>query len=110
MAIVLISSDLKELLSLCHRILVVRDAAVVAELPASASERDIVERRWSALRRQPHERVRSNLRGARRRVAASPRRVLGGVALGQDEVPFITSPDQVTLAMLELPPSAPPIS
>ena len=41
--IVLVSSDLKELLSLCHRILVVRDAAVVAELPASASELDIVD-------------------------------------------------------------------
>ena len=41
--IVLISSDLKELLSLCHRILVVRDAAVVAELPASASEVEIVD-------------------------------------------------------------------
>ncbi len=27
---------------------------------------------------------------------------LAGVALGQDEVPFITTPDQVTLAMLEL--------
>ena len=42
-AIVLVSSDLKELLSLCHRILVVRDAAVVAELPASASELEIVD-------------------------------------------------------------------
>ena len=41
--IVLVSSDLKELLSLCHRILVVRDAAVVAELPASASELEIVD-------------------------------------------------------------------
>ncbi|HEY4956949.1 MAG TPA: sugar ABC transporter ATP-binding protein, partial [Caldimonas sp.] len=41
--IILISSDLKELLALCHRILVVRDAAVVAELPASASEHDIVD-------------------------------------------------------------------
>jgi ABC-type sugar transport system ATPase subunit len=40
--IVLVSSDLKELLALCHRILVVRDAVVVAELPASASEHDIV--------------------------------------------------------------------
>jgi ABC-type sugar transport system ATPase subunit len=34
---------LKELLALCHRVLVVRDAAVVAELPANASEHDIVE-------------------------------------------------------------------
>ena len=42
-SIVLVSSDLKELLSLCHRILVVRDAAIVAELPASASELDIVD-------------------------------------------------------------------
>jgi ABC-type sugar transport system ATPase subunit len=41
--IVLVSSDLKELLALCHRILVVRDATVVAELPASASELDIVD-------------------------------------------------------------------
>jgi len=41
--IVLVSSDLKELLALCHRILVVRDAVVVAELPASASEHEIVE-------------------------------------------------------------------
>ena len=41
--IVLVSSDLKELLSLCHRILVVRDATVVAELPASASELEIVD-------------------------------------------------------------------
>ncbi len=41
--IVLVSSDLKELLALCHRILVVRDSAIVAELPASASELDIVD-------------------------------------------------------------------
>ncbi|MCE9660869.1 MAG: sugar ABC transporter ATP-binding protein [Burkholderiales bacterium] len=41
--IVVVSSDLKELLSLCHRILVVRDAAIVAELPASASELEIVD-------------------------------------------------------------------
>jgi ABC-type sugar transport system ATPase subunit len=41
--IILISSDLKELLMLCHRLLVIRDAAVVAELPACASESDIVE-------------------------------------------------------------------
>jgi ABC-type sugar transport system ATPase subunit len=41
--IVLVSSDLKELLALCHRILVVRDAVVVAELPASASELEIVD-------------------------------------------------------------------
>ena len=41
--IVLVSSDLKELLALCHRILVVRDAAVVAELPASSSELEIVD-------------------------------------------------------------------
>ncbi len=41
--IVLVSSDLKELLALCHRILVVRDAAIVAELPSSASEHDIVD-------------------------------------------------------------------
>ena len=41
--IVLVSSDLKELLALCHRILVVRDAAIVAELPSSASEHAIVE-------------------------------------------------------------------
>ncbi len=40
--IVLVSSDLKELLALCHRILVVRNAVVVLELPASASELDIV--------------------------------------------------------------------
>jgi ABC-type sugar transport system ATPase subunit len=42
-AIVLISSDLKEVLALCHRVLVIRDAAVVAELPATASELDIVD-------------------------------------------------------------------
>ena len=41
--IVLITSDLKELLSLCQRILVVRDATVVAELPASATELEIVD-------------------------------------------------------------------
>ena len=41
--IVLVSSDLKELLALCHRILVVRDAAIVAELAANASEHDIVD-------------------------------------------------------------------
>ena len=42
-AIVLISSDLKEVLALCHRVLVIRDAAVVAELPATAGELDIVD-------------------------------------------------------------------
>ena len=41
-AIMLISSDLKELLSLSHRVWVVRDAVVVAELPATATELDIV--------------------------------------------------------------------
>ena len=40
--IIMISSDLKELLALCHRLWVVRDASVVAELPASATELDIV--------------------------------------------------------------------
>ena len=49
-AIVLVSSDLKELCSLCHRILVVRDAAVVAELPGDAGEHEIVE---AAVTRQP---------------------------------------------------------
>ena len=42
-AIILISSDLKELLALCHRCLVVRDAAVIAELPAGATELDVVD-------------------------------------------------------------------
>ena len=42
-AIVVISSDLKELLSVCHRVLVVRDARIVAELPRDAAEKDIVE-------------------------------------------------------------------
>jgi ABC-type sugar transport system ATPase subunit len=42
-SVVLVSSELKELLSLCHRILVVRDATVVAELPPTASELDIVD-------------------------------------------------------------------
>ena len=49
--IVLISSDLKELSALCHRLLVIRDAAVVAELPAGASEADIVD---AAIARAPH--------------------------------------------------------
>jgi rhamnose transport system ATP-binding protein len=42
-AIVLVSSDLKELLAVAHRILVVREARVVAELPPNAQERNIVE-------------------------------------------------------------------
>jgi ABC-type sugar transport system ATPase subunit len=42
-AVVLISSDLKELLTLSHRVLVVRSARVVAELGAGASELDIVK-------------------------------------------------------------------
>jgi ABC-type sugar transport system ATPase subunit len=42
-AIVLVSSDLKELLAVAHRILVVREARVVAELPANAQEREIIE-------------------------------------------------------------------
>ena len=42
-AIILISSDLKELLALCHRCLVVRDAAVIAELSAGATELDVVD-------------------------------------------------------------------
>ena len=41
-AILLISSDLKELLALCHRTLVVREAAVVGQLGPQASEHDIV--------------------------------------------------------------------
>ena len=39
----MISSDLKELIALCHRVLVVREARIVAELPAGAQEKDIVE-------------------------------------------------------------------
>jgi ABC-type sugar transport system ATPase subunit len=42
-AIVVVSSDLKELLGFAHRILVVREARVVAELPPNAQEHDIVE-------------------------------------------------------------------
>ena len=42
-AIVLISSDLKELIGVAQRILVVRDARIVAELPPDAQERDIVD-------------------------------------------------------------------
>ena len=38
-----VCSDLKELLGLAHRILVVREARVVAELPPNAQEHDIVE-------------------------------------------------------------------
>lgn len=41
-AILLISSDLKELLALSHRTLVVREATVVAQLGPQASEHDIV--------------------------------------------------------------------
>jgi ABC-type sugar transport system ATPase subunit len=41
-SIVVISSELKELLGLCHRLLVVRDARVVAEMPPDAREEDIV--------------------------------------------------------------------
>jgi rhamnose transport system ATP-binding protein len=40
--IVLISSDLKELLMLSHRILVMRDGKVVSELPAGATEQDVL--------------------------------------------------------------------
>ena len=42
-SILLVSSDLQEVLALCHRVLVVRDAMVVAELPADATELDIVD-------------------------------------------------------------------
>ena len=48
--IVLISSDLKELSALSHRLLVVREATVVAELPAGAAEADIVD---AAIARAP---------------------------------------------------------
>jgi ABC-type sugar transport system ATPase subunit len=41
--IILISSDLKELLALSHRVWVIRNAAVVAELAADATELDVVE-------------------------------------------------------------------
>jgi len=42
-AVVVVSSDLKELLALSHRVLVVRAARIAAELPATAQEHDIVE-------------------------------------------------------------------
>ncbi|HEY2558146.1 MAG TPA: sugar ABC transporter ATP-binding protein [Caldimonas sp.] len=42
-AVVVISSDLKELLALSHRVLVVRAARIVADLPPTAQERDIIE-------------------------------------------------------------------
>ena len=41
-AILLVASDLKELLALCHRVLVVRDAEVVAAFGPNASEHAIV--------------------------------------------------------------------
>ena len=40
--IVLISSELKELLMLSHRLLVMRDGRVVNELPGGASEQDVL--------------------------------------------------------------------
>lgn len=40
--IILISSELKELLMLSHRILVMRDGQVVNELPAGATEQDVL--------------------------------------------------------------------
>lgn len=42
-AVLLVSSDLKELIALSQRLWVVRDARVVAELPAGASEQAIVD-------------------------------------------------------------------
>jgi ABC-type sugar transport system ATPase subunit len=42
-AVLVISSELKELIDVCHRLLVVRGARVVAELPAGAQEKEIVE-------------------------------------------------------------------
>ena len=40
--ILLVSSELKELLMLSHRLLVMRDGAVVAELPGGAAEQDVL--------------------------------------------------------------------
>jgi len=42
-AVLVISSELKELIDVCQRLLVVRGARIVAELPAGASEKEIVE-------------------------------------------------------------------
>jgi ABC-type sugar transport system ATPase subunit len=42
-AVLVISSELKELVDVCHRLLVVRGARIVAELPADADEKKIVE-------------------------------------------------------------------
>jgi len=42
-AVLVISSELKELIDVCRRLLVVRGARIVAELPAGASEKEIVE-------------------------------------------------------------------
>jgi len=42
-AVLVVSSELKELIDVCHRLLVVRAARIVAELPPGARERDIVE-------------------------------------------------------------------
>ena len=58
-AIVLVSSDLKELFGIAHRILVVRDARIVAELPPNAHARDIVEAscgQWRTRQRRRLER------------------------------------------------------
>ena len=41
--LIVISSELKELRALCHRLLVIHEAGVIAELPGSASEADIVD-------------------------------------------------------------------
>ena len=40
--IILVSSELKELLMLSHRLLVMRDGAVVAELPGGATEQQVL--------------------------------------------------------------------
>jgi ribose transport system ATP-binding protein len=41
-AILLISSEMKELLALSHRLLVIRDGRVVRELPGGSEEHDVL--------------------------------------------------------------------
>jgi ribose transport system ATP-binding protein len=47
-AILLVSSELPELLGVCDRILVVREGRTVGELPRGASEQEVMELAFSA--------------------------------------------------------------
>ena len=76
-AVLMISSELPELIGMSDRILVMHEGELAGELPAGASEPQIMELATGATRRRRHDRGRSPRAAAGARAAARRERVAG---------------------------------